>query len=83
MAQSSKTNQWMSSHKSLLVAPSAPPRGFVPEDVFDKKGIRVKQFDAKGRVNPNWQRLVNAQKLKEEAAQLVPCSWLIACCSVG
>ena len=60
-------------HKSLLVTPSAPPRGFVPEEVFDKHGNLVKQYDEKGRINANWQRLVNCQKLKEEAAQLVLC----------
>ena len=83
---SSKATKWPKmSHKSLLVAPSAPPRGFVPEDVHDKHGNLVKKIDSKGRINPNWQRLVNAQKLKEEAAQLalcLACSWLIVCCSV-
>ena len=63
----------MAHNKSLLVAPSAPPRGFVPEDVFDKHGKLVKRYDEKGRINANWQRLVNSQKLKEEAAQLVLC----------
>ena len=60
-------------HKSLLVTPSAPPRGFVPEENFDKHGNFVKKYDENGRINANWPRLVNYQKSKEEAAQLVLC----------
>ena len=57
--------------KKQLIAPRAPRRGFLPEEVFDKQGNAVKKYDAKGRTSSNWQRLVNSQKLQEEAAQLV------------
>ena len=39
-------------------------------DVYDKQGQLVPQRDAKGRRNPNYTRLVHAERVKAEAASL-------------